>query len=155
MTRLYGEETLENAAEPAPPGQSRTFAVLSERESLDAMCRLIGVSSAGGQATCAEVVERCRANVDALLGSPGAAPPALAVPNASLEPLLGCPLSFAQLDRCVGGALERSVDAYGSSVSCETPALPEVGALELFASPECLSVVLSCPDLLTMVGGPG
>jgi hypothetical protein len=155
VTRLYGEQTLENGVEPQPPGESRTFAVLSERESLDAVCRLLGVSSAGNAASCSGVVERCRANVEGLFGSPGGVAPALEVPAASLEPLLGCPLSLAQLDGCVGRALERSVEEYGSSVSCDMPALPEVDTLSLFASPECLTVVLLCPDLLAAVAEPG
>jgi hypothetical protein len=156
VTRLYGEETLENAVDPSTPAESRTFAVLSERESLDAVCRLFGVSSAGagGAAACSNVVESCRANVEGLLGPAGSEAPALEVPAASLEPLLGCPLSLAQLDGCIGRALERSVEEYGGSVSCDMPALPEVDALELFASPECLSVVLLCPDLLAAVAGP-
>jgi hypothetical protein len=156
VTRLYGEETLENAVDPSPPAESRTFAVLSERESLDAVCRLFGVSSAGagGAAVCSNVVESCRANVEGLLGPAGSEAPGLEVPAASLEPLLGCPLSLAQLDGCIGRALERSVEEYGSSVSCDMPALPEVDTLALFASPECLSVVLLCPDLLAAVAEP-
>jgi hypothetical protein len=145
---------VESAVSPAPaPEESRVFAVLSERESLDAVCRLLGVSSAGsresgGAEACARVVERCRGNVDALLGGSDADGPAIGVPAGSLEPVLGCPLSFAELDGCVGQALERSVDAYGSSVSCDMPALPAVDTLELFASPECFSVALLCPALI-------
>jgi hypothetical protein len=152
VTTLHGEETVESAVEPAP-AESRTFAVLSERESLDAVCRLLGVSSVArqpgaGEAACAQVVEGCRSNIEALLGPPGGEGPALGVPSGNLEPVLGCPLSFSVLDGCVAQVLERSVEAYGSSVSCDMPALPEVDTLELLASPECLSVVLLCPDLI-------
>jgi len=159
VTTLHGEETVESAVEPEPaPAESRTFAVLSERESLDAVCRLLGVSSVArqpgaGEAACARVVEGCRGNVEALLGPPGGEGPVLGVPSGNLEPLLGCPLPFSALDGCVARVLERSVEAYGSSVSCDMPALPEVDTLELFASPECLSVVLLCPDLIGLAPG--
>jgi len=154
VTRLHPEQTLESPIEPAPAEESRTFAVLSERVSLDAVCRLIGVSSAGAGASCDDVVERCRVNVDALLGPEGEPAPAVGVPAGSLEPLLGCPLSFNELDGCVAQVLERSVAMYGSQVSCDMPALPEVDTLRLLASPECLTVALLCPELIGSAGAP-
>ncbi len=93
------------------------------------------------------MVEQCRGGVQAVLGSGGAA--GIELPTRSLEPLLGCPLSLAQLDACIAGVIERSLETYGSAVSCDMPALPDVDSARLFASPECLSVVLLCPELLT------
>jgi hypothetical protein len=152
VTTLTNPETVARPVEPEPaPPESRTFAVLSQPESADAVCRVLGVSSVGGRpdadrASCDRVVERCRDEVEGLFGSAGGEP--IELPTGSLEPLIGCPLSLAEVDGCIARVLERSVETYGSSVSCEMPALTQLDTLALFASPECLSVVLLCPDLL-------
>jgi hypothetical protein len=152
MTRLTPPESdgLELAPETAVE-QSRTFEVLAAPESLDAVCRLLGVSSAGGSgsgdpAECAGVVAECRSDVAAVLDGGGA--PNLGVPEASLEPLFGCPLTVAQLDACIGAVLERGIEEYGSSIDCSMAALPTVDPIRLLAAPACLVVVLQCPTLV-------
>jgi hypothetical protein len=135
---------------PEPVAESRTLSVLAEPDSLDAMCRLIGVSSTrggqGGRDACAGAVERCQGDVRSWLGSDDA--PSVDVPRGDLQELVGCPLTFAQLDACVGDALARSVARYGDSIGCDQPAPPPVDTLALFASPECLAVVVLCPQLI-------
>ena len=156
VTTIYGEEPQAGAPEQ-DPSESRTFAVLAEPDSLDTVCRLLGVSrvttGAGGPEACRATVEQCRSNVEAVLGTGDGDAPAVGLPAASLEPLLGCPLSVSELDGCVARVLERSIDAYGSTVSCDMPALPAVDTLSLFASPECLGVVLICPELIAGLAG--
>jgi hypothetical protein len=142
----------EEEASPLEPAASRTFEVLSERTSLDVVCRFIGVSSAAGtgaadREACSSVVEDCRANVDAVLGAEGDAPP-LGLPPTDLEALLGCPLTLTELDSCIAAALERGIDQYGSSIGCDMPAPPAVNTIALFASPACIGVVLRCPELI-------
>ena len=135
---------------PEPPGESRVFSVLARPESVDAVCRLIGVS-AGRRAPggCADVVEGCRDS----LGSALADRPAPDLPDRDLEALFGCPLTVAQLDGCIAGVLERGVATYGSSVGCEMPAPPPIDTLALFATPQCLTVALFCPDLAASLAG--
>ena len=58
-----------------------------------------------------------------------------------------------QLDGCIAGVLERGVAAYGSSVGCEMPAPPPIDTLALFATPQCLTVALFCPDLAASLAG--
>jgi hypothetical protein len=150
VTQLMPPESDDLDLAPDAVDPSRTFAVLAAPDSLDAVCRLIGVSSAGNgsgdPAACAGAVAECRSNVAAALG--GGAAPNLGVPEADLEPLLGCPLTLAQLDACIGTVLERGIQEYGSSIDCEMAALPSVDPIRLLASPDCLAVVLQCPALV-------
>ena len=147
----------EEETTPLEPSESRTFGVLSERTSLDVVCRFIGVSSvagteAGGDpAACSAVVDDCRDNVDAVLGSDDGA--AVGLPATDLEGLLGCPLTLPELDGCIGSALERGIEQYGSSIGCDMPALPAVNAIALFASADCLGVALRCPELIASLAG--
>ncbi len=148
-----GELDPEPAAE-----ESRTFAILSERDTIDALCRFVGVSgvrgsSAADRATCSELVNECRGNVEAVLGG-GDEGPALELPPTDLDALFGCPLTLPELDRCIGGALERGIGTYGADVGCEMPALPAIDPITLFASPDCIGVVLQCPELLANVAAP-
>jgi hypothetical protein len=139
------------AAEDPGADDSRVFDVLERPESLDALCRVIGVSVAGGGPGCAGVVESCREGLGgALLDRP-----AQTLPSGDLAPLFNCPLTVAQLDGCIASVLERGVAAYGGDVGCGQPALPEVDTFTLFASPECLAVALFCPDLAASLGGGG
>jgi hypothetical protein len=144
----------EEAASPLEPEAttSRTFEVLSERTTLDVMCRFIGVSSAD-RAECTSVVDDCRSGVDALLGAAGEATP-IELPPTDLEALLGCPLTLPELDACIGAALERGIEQYGA-IGCDMPALPALNTILLFASPACLGVALRCPELLTNLAGAG
>jgi hypothetical protein len=140
------------------PSASRTFQVLSERTSLDVVCRFVGVSSVAGgaaadRAACSSRVDDCRSNVEAVLGSEGEAPP-LGLPPTDLEALFGCPLTLAELDGCIAAALERGIDQYGDAIGCDMPALPAVNTIALFASPACLGVVLLCPELVASFAGP-
>ncbi len=154
-TRLFG---VEGDVEP-----SRTLSVLSESESVAAVCRLLGVSSmsfAGGgggdRAACERVVEQCESNVGGVLGlaeDDGGGGVALPVPGGDASALLGCPVTFAELDGCLAAVVTRGRDTYGASVSCDMPTLPDVNALVLFAVPACFGVVLRCPALLSL--GPG
>jgi hypothetical protein len=141
--------------EPEPTA-SRTFEVLSEQSSLDVVCRFIGVSSVAGtgvadRAACSSLVDDCRSNVEAALGS-GDAPP-LGLPPTDLEALLGCPLTLPELDGCLAAALERGIDQYGSSIGCDMPALPAVNTIALFASVDCIGVALLCPELIASLAG--
>lgn len=142
--------------EPEPTA-SRTFEVLSEQDSLDVVCRFIGVSSVAGtaeedRAACSSLVDDCRNNVQAVLGADADAPP-LGLPPTSLEGLLGCPLTLPELDGCIAAALERGIDQYGSSIGCDMPALPGVNTLALFASVDCIGVALQCPELIATLAG--
>jgi hypothetical protein len=142
--------------EPEPTA-SRTFEVLSDQSSLDVVCRFIGVSSVAGtagadRAACSSAVDDCRSNVEAVLGS-GEDAPALGLPPADLEALLGCPLTLPELDGCIAAALERGIDQYGSSIGCDMPALPAVNTLALFASVDCIGVALQCPELIASLAG--
>lgn len=140
--------------------QSRTLSVLSESESVTAVCQLIGVSSmgfagggAGDRAACARVVEQCQSNVGGALGldeDDAGGDLALPVPGGDARALLGCPVTFAELDGCIAAVLTRGRDTYGASVSCDMPTLPDVNALVLFAVPACIGVVLRCPELLSL-----
>jgi hypothetical protein len=159
--------------EPAPASEAestRTLAVLAEPESLDALCRLIGVSGLSGasgsaasaMASCERVVEGCRSGVADLLNSRQVASDAAtsgtgvsaepAAPDVDLGQLLGCPISSTELDGCLARVLERSRDTYSEGLSCEAPAAPEIDPAFLVAVPECLIVVLRCPQLLTLAG---
>ena len=80
------------AAEDPGADDSRLFAVLVRPESLDAVCRVIGVSVAGGGPDCAGVVESCREGLGAALLD-RAAPP---LPSGDLAPLFNCPLTVEQ-----------------------------------------------------------
>jgi hypothetical protein len=149
----------EEEASPLEPEatSSRTFEVLSEQGSLDVVCRFIGVSSVAGtaaadRAACASLVDDCRSNVEAALGSDGDAPP-LGLPPTDLEALLGCPLTLPELDGCLAAALERGIDQYGSSIGCDMPALPTVNTIALFASVDCIGVALQCPELIATLAG--
>lgn len=138
------------------PTVSRTFEVLSEPSSLDAVCRFIGVSSVSGtaaadRAACSSAVEDCRSNVQAVFRDGQA--PAIGLPPTDLEALLGCPLTLPELDGCIAAALERGIDQYGSSIGCDMPALPGVNTLALFASVDCIGVALQCPQLLATLAG--
>jgi hypothetical protein len=144
---------------------NRVLAVLSQPESLDAVCRLIGVSSksiaalAGGDAaTCSRVIEQCRATAlgvlelgqqaDAAETTPPGEPALL--PESNLQELLGCPVTLTELDGCVAQILERGRENYLGEVSCETTTLPEVEPALLVAVPACFGVVLRCPELLSL-----
>jgi hypothetical protein len=157
VTTLTGPVVESDPLEPDSSAEdSRTFAVLSTPESLDAVCRFIGVSSvsgsgAGDRQVCSGVVEECRGNVAALGTSE---PMEIALPEADLEPLFGCPLTLAQLDACVGAVVARSIEEYGSSLDCEMPALPAVDLLRLFASADCIVVALQCPELVASIVAP-
>ena len=156
VTTLSVLEADEGPVEPATA--SRTFEVLSDGESLDVMCRFIGVSSVAGTsaadaAACSATVEACRANVEAALGGPGDGPD-VGLPATDLDAVLGCPLTLDVLDRCIAAALERGVATYGSSIRCDMPALPVVDSLTLFATPACLAVALQCPELVASLAGP-
>lgn len=144
VTTLLSEDAVAGEQAPQAAGDSRVYSVLSRPESVDTVCRWIGVSAAPGAAGgCAGVVDSCRDGLGSVLG--GDAP---ALPSGDLEPLFGCPLTVAQLDGCIAGVLERGVVRYGSSVGCDMPAPPAVDPLALFASPDCLAVALFCPDLV-------
>jgi hypothetical protein len=151
VTSISTPESEGGLLTPEPVPESRTLSVLAQPDSLDAMCRLIGVSSTrggrGGRDACAGAVERCQEDVRSWLGSDDGAP-ALGVPRGDLQELAGCPLTFAQLDACVGDALARSVASYGDSIGCDQPAPPAIDTLALFASPQCLTVVVLCPQLI-------
>lgn len=158
VTTFVLPEAEASPLEPAPSA-SRTFQVLAERPSLEALCRFIGVSSVSGtadadRAECSALVDDCRSNVEAVLGSDGDAP-ALELPSTDLEALFGCPLTLGELDACIGAALERGVDRYGASIGCDMPELPALDTFELFASPDCLGVVLQCPELIANLAGQG
>lgn len=153
-TTLTGPQTDSRELEPVAE-ESRTFVILSEREAVDAVCRFVGVSGVSGstptdRAACSELENECRGNVEAALGTEGEAP-AIGVPPTNLEALFGCPLTLPELDRCIAGALERGIGEYGDDVDCEMPALPAIDPLTLFASPDCLGVVLQCPELLASI----
>jgi hypothetical protein len=157
VTMFILPEQATSPLEPEPT-PSRTLEVLSERTSLDVVCRFIGVSSVAGaaaadRAQCASVVDDCRSGVDALLGAGDDGSP-LEVPPTDLEALLGCPLTLPELDACLGAALERGIEQYGSAIDCDMPALPAVNTVALLASPACLGVALRCPELITNVAGP-
>lgn len=146
------EEAAPSEPEPAP---SRTLGVLSERTSLDVVCRWIGVSSvagtgAGDSGACSAVVEDCRAGVEDVLGSGDA--PTVSLPPVDLEGLFGCPLTLPELDGCIGAALERGVEQF-DAIDCDTPAPPPLTTFALFASAECLGVALRCPELLAGLAG--
>jgi hypothetical protein len=165
-----GSDVTQLEREPAPTSQSestRTLAVLAEPESLDALCRLIGVSSLSGAsegsasedavARCDRVVDGCRGNVADFLesrqaASDAAASGAASPPDVDLGQLLGCPVSSADLDACLAQVLERSRDTYSDTLSCQAPSAPEIDPAFLVAVPECLIVVLRCPQLLTLAG---
>jgi hypothetical protein len=150
VTTLTNGDGSELAPAPEPVAeQSRTFSVLAAPESLDAVCRIIGVSSSGGagdREACAMAVDECRGDVAAALGTGD--PTDIGVPAADLEPWLGCPLTLAELDACIGAALSRGVEEYGSSIGCDMPVLPAVDPIRLFGSAECIAVVLRCPELI-------
>jgi hypothetical protein len=155
VTTFLVPEEEASPLEPQPTA-SRTFEVLSEQSSLDVVCRFIGVSSVAGtaaadRAACSSAVEDCRSNVEAVLGD-GDAPP-LGLPPASLEALLGCPLTLPELDGCLAAALERGIDQYGDAIGCDMPALPAVNTLALFASVDCIGVALQCPELIASLAG--
>lgn len=151
VTTLTHEDAVAEELTPdAPSGESRVFSVLARPESVDAVCRVIGASAArAAPGECASVVESCREGLGSALG--GRRSPEL--PDADLEPLVGCPLTIGALDGCIAGVLERGVDRYGSALGCDTPAPPAIDTLALFASPECLVVALFCPDLAASLGG--
>lgn len=141
------DEPRSTSAEPEPEG-SRIWQVLTEPESIDALCRIAGVSAQGaGMVECDEIVDQCRAAAGALEAlesfGAGAAPP-----DADLEPILGCPITASQLDVCLAQVLERGIELYGDGVTCGTEAAPEVDATSLVLVPGCLVVGLRCPDLL-------
>ena len=149
VTTLLPEDAVAEELAPQPAGDSRVLSVLSRPESVDTVCRWIGVAAPSGAAGgCAGVVDSCRDGLGAALG--GNAP---ALPNRDLEPLFGCPLTVTQLDGCIAGVLERGVAEYGNSVGCDMPAPPTVDTLGLFASPDCLAVALFCPDLVASLAG--
>jgi hypothetical protein len=158
-TTLTVEQTEGGSLEPSPPtGESRAFGVLSRPDSLDAVCRFIGVSSVtgtGDRTACTQVVDDCRDNVSTVFGADGSDVPAPALPSGDLQTLLGCPLTLAQLDACIGAALERGIDEYGSSIGCDMPALPTVDPIRLLASPDCFVVALQCPRLIASLAPPG
>lgn len=147
---------------PAAAGAetSRTLAILAEPESLDAACRLIGVSSrnvagaSGSAADCVRIVEQCQSTVAlgaASAGSPDVeVAPAADVAAQSLEASLGCPVTALELDACVAQILERGRDSYAGEVSCQTTTLPEIDPVFLLALPACFGVVLRCPELLSL-----
>jgi hypothetical protein len=150
VTTLLPEDAVAGAPSADPAGDSRVFTVLSRPESVDTVCRFIGVSAPPGAAGgCSGVVESCRDGLGAAFGD-GDAP---ALPSGDLEPLFGCPLTVVQLDGCIAGVLERGVAAYGNSVGCDMPSPPAVDTLALFASPDCLAVALFCPDLAESLAG--
>lgn len=137
---------------------SRTLAVLAQPESLDAACRLIGVSSrnvAGASAsvaTCARVVEQCQLTVGVLgpRGAEGEAAGGPALGGGDLQGVLGCPVTVVELDACVAQILESGRDSYAGDVSCETTTLPEIDPAFLLTVPACFGVVLRCPQLLSL-----
>jgi hypothetical protein len=149
-TTLTGAETEAGQLTPEPVGESHTLSVLAEPDSTDAVCRLIGVSTMRGDRSgrdgCSAAVERCQSDLRAVLGAGDT--PQVGVPSGDLEQLVGCPLTFAQLDACVGDALARGVASYGDDVGCDEPAPPAIDTLALFASPQCLTVVVLCPRLI-------
>lgn len=136
---------------------SRTLAVLAQPESLDAACRLIGVSSrnvagsGASVASCTRVVEQCQSATRAVLAPEGedeAAGPELG--GGDLQGLLGCPVTVVELDACVAQILESGRDSYAGDVSCEATTLPEIDPAFLFTVPACFGVVLRCPELLSL-----
>jgi hypothetical protein len=156
-TTLTVEQT-EGSLEPeTPTGESRAIGVLSRPDSLDAVCRFIGVSSVTGtddRTACTRVVDDCRDNVSTVFGTEGSNAPAPGLPSANLQELLGCPLTLAQLDACIGAVLERGIAEYGSSIGCDMPALPAVDPIRLLVSPDCFVVALQCPQLIASLAPP-
>jgi hypothetical protein len=141
------DEPRGSSPEPEPEG-SRIWEVLTDPESIDALCRLVGVSARGtAMLDCDETVEQCR-DVASALETLGGFGSGVAAPDVDLEPLLGCPVSASQLDVCLAQALERGIELYGDAVTCAAMATPEVEIASLALVPGCIAVVLSCPDLL-------
>lgn len=134
--------------EPAAE-ESRTVSVLARPESRAAACRLLGISAARRDpGECRRVAAACQEDVRAVLGG---GTPEVPLPAGDLQELYGCPVTIADLDACLASVLERSVSRYGDDLSCEMGAPPAIDRVALFASPECVGVVLFCPQLLAGV----
>lgn len=148
--------TDETRIKGAEPGTSRTLTVLTDPASVDALCRVLGLSSRaalGGAEACHGFVERCNEAIGWLLGSddPGAAPAETTngeLADVDLSPLLGCSVTAAQVDACLAGLIERGRDVYGAQVSCDVAALPALDVAEIGIAPGCLTVALRCPELI-------
>lgn len=138
------DEPRGSGPEPADEG-SRIWEVLLDPESIDALCRIAGVSAGGAAGgDCDQIVDQCQ-GVAAVFGALGPGP---AAPDVDLEPLLGCPISASQLDVCLAQVLERGIELYGDDVTCGAQALPDVDPASLALVPGCIAVALRCPDLL-------
>lgn len=139
---------------PGEPETSPTWEVLTDPESLDTLCRLVGVSTLdmlGGADDCQVFVEQCRDATSILSALATGSGPA-ADSDVDLEPLLDCSVTAGQLDACLAGVLERGLVAVGEDVSCNSPELPEIDPASLILVPDCLVVALRCPDLIGGVG---
>jgi hypothetical protein len=147
-------------AEPeAPPvfdvTQSQSLAALSSPEVREAFCGWFGAAAVGlgdtlGQPVeCETVVDECRQAVQepAMMGL-GAPADGVDVPG-DLEALLGCPVSLGELDACVAQLLDLVVERSAPGPACE-PAAPntELSFSDLRSLPDCVTVLVQCPELL-------
>jgi hypothetical protein len=145
------------AADPAPP-VSQTLELLGEPDTVDVSCNLIGLAArnlmqgrAGGADPCAAVVDNCQSALGPLEGGSGGAGD-LPLPDGDLQSLLGCPLTFTELDACVADILTSARDSYSGTLSCSAESAPPLDTLALAATPACFIAALRCPELLAALG---
>lgn len=143
-------------ADPAPPA-SQTLELLGEPDTVDVSCNLIGLAArnlmqgrAGAADPCDAVVDNCQNALAPLEGSTGAGGPPL--PDGDLQNLLGCPLTFPELDACVADILTGARDMYAGTLSCSAESAPALDTLALAATPACFIAALRCPELLAALG---
>jgi hypothetical protein len=145
------------ATDPAPP-VSQTLELLGEPDTVDVSCNLIGLAArnlmqgrAGGEDPCDAVVDNCQnalGPLEARSDGTGDVP----LPDGDLQNLLGCPLTFPELDACVADILTGARDMYSGTLSCSTESAPTLDTLALAATPACFIAVLRCPELLAALG---
>jgi hypothetical protein len=137
-------------------GQSRALAALAQPATRDAFCGWLGASASGlvgpGAALdCETVTRECREAIAApgALDEDAALPLGLlGLPN-DLEELAGCPVSVSSLDACAAELLTLIVERYPDGPGCTGSIdAPQLELNDLATLESCLSVVVSCPQLL-------
>jgi hypothetical protein len=141
-------------SETSPP-DSQTLELLAEPETVDVTCRWIGALTrnlprgSDPTSTCEAVVEDCKGALGGLGTLSG-----VTLPDSDLSGLLGCPLTFSELDACLADILTGARESYTDSLGCSPAASTEaLDALSFAATPACFIAALRCPELLTQLGG--
>lgn len=129
-----------------PVAESELAKALRDARTRKAVCTGVGIvaSAQAGGPDCQTVARTCEVATaiwaNGVLGDPDNT-----VSN-DLMPVLGCPITFAELDACLGDLAVNT----GQSLedwSCTAPSDEQIQPQEILASAPCVLLLVKCPQL--------